>query len=51
MKTRITITLDEENLKLIENKLKENPTEFRNKSHFVESSVVRFLSSAKEGRE
>ena len=43
MKQRITITIDEKNLKLIEDKLKQNPIAFRNKSHFVESSVVRFL--------
>ena len=47
MKSRITITLDEKNLKLIEDKLKENPN-FRNKSHFVECSLIKFLKGGGE---
>lgn len=43
MKSRITITIDEKNLKLVENKLKQNPQQFRNKSHLVECSLIKFL--------
>lgn len=47
MKTRITITIDEQNLTQIENLLKENSARFRNKSHLVECSLIKFLSEEK----
>ncbi|MBS3094876.1 hypothetical protein J4474_04375 [Candidatus Pacearchaeota archaeon] len=43
MKTRISITIEENNLKLIEELLEKNPTAFRNKSHLVECSLIKFL--------
>ncbi|MEK6757988.1 MAG: hypothetical protein AABX88_02565 [Nanoarchaeota archaeon] len=42
MKQRISITIDEKKMKLVENLLKES-SKFRNKSHFIEYSLDRLL--------
>lgn len=41
MKQKISISIDEEKIKLIEEKLKEG--RFRNKSHIIEYSLDKFL--------
>ena len=42
MKQKLSITIDEEKIKLIEILLKEN-SKFRNKSHLIEYSLERVL--------
>lgn len=42
MKQRISITIDEKKMKLVENLL-ENDSRFRNKSHFIEYSLDKAL--------
>lgn len=45
MKQKISITIDEETLKLIENILKESrDAKFRNRSHVIEYSLRKFLN-------
>jgi len=41
MKQKISVSIDEEKIKLIEEKLKEG--RFRNKSHIIEYSLDKFL--------
>lgn len=43
MKQRISITIDEKNIKLIEVLLKKS-SRFRNKSHFIEYSLDKILN-------
>jgi len=45
MKQKISISIDEEKIKLIEEKLKEGV--FRNKSHLIEYSLNKFLQENK----
>jgi len=45
MKTKISISIEESTIKDIENKLNEGL--FRNKSHFIEFAVKRFLKQGK----
>ena len=42
-KQRISITLDEETLKLVEEALTKQDTSFRNRSHAIEFIVNKFL--------
>ena len=46
VKQKISITLDEETLKLIENALKSQ--DFRNRSHAIEFSINKMLSAKEE---
>jgi len=46
MKQKISISIEEEKIKLIENLLKHGL--FRNKSHIIEYSIDRFLESHKK---
>lgn len=46
MKQKITVTIDEEKVALIECMLKEG--KFRNKSHIIEYSLDKLLKEAKE---
>lgn len=43
MKTRISVTIDEEKVDLIDKVLKKGL--FRNKSHLIEYALVKFLTS------
>lgn len=43
MKQRISLTIDEQTLALIENALVKNPTQFRNRSHAVEAILTEAL--------
>ena len=45
MKQKISITMDEQTVKIIENLLKDG--QFRNRSHFVEYGLKRFLDENK----
>ena len=45
MKQKLSITIDEKTIKLIERILKEG--KYRNKSHFVEYSINKFLDGEK----
>lgn len=48
-KQKISITIDEKMLKLIENMLKEiNDGRFRNRSHVIEYSLRKFLEGTKD---
>jgi len=42
-KQRISITLDEETLELVEEILAKNDSEFRNRSHAIEFIIKKFL--------
>ena len=43
-KQRISITLDEKTLKLVEEALAKNDNEFRNRSHAIEFILTKFLA-------
>lgn len=43
MKQRISITLDEKTLELVEEALTQNQSQFRNRSHAIEFIVKKFL--------
>lgn len=47
MKQRISITIDEKKLRIIEELLKKN-SRFRNKSHFIEYSLDKTISEVRE---
>ena len=47
MKQKVSITLDEETLKLIEKTLKKKEKAFRNRSHVIEFSVNKVLEEGK----
>jgi Arc/MetJ-type ribon-helix-helix transcriptional regulator len=49
MKQKVSITLDEETLKLIEESLKSRA--FRNRSHVIEFSVNEILNGKEKGEE
>ena len=51
MKHRISITVDENTVLAIQDKLRVNSRSgiFRNKSHFIEYAVKRFLEEKKDG--
>jgi len=46
MKEKLSVTIDEENARLLEKLLDES--EFRNKSHIVEFAIVRLLEEIKK---
>ncbi|MFA7707566.1 MAG: ribbon-helix-helix domain-containing protein [Candidatus Pacearchaeota archaeon] len=48
MKQKISITIDEKQVKIIENLLKDS--QFRNRSHVIEHSLRRFLDETKEAK-
>ena len=47
MKHRISISVDEETIAMIQKKLREGRDVFRNKSHVVELAVKRFVEGEK----
>lgn len=48
MKQKISVTVEEDVLKLIEKRLKEKDKAFRNRSHVIEYSLNKFLENAEE---
>lgn len=46
MKTKVSISVDENLLKEVENRL--NDSAFRNKSHFIEIAIEKYLKEGKD---
>lgn len=49
MKIKVSISIDEETLKRIEEKLENQETLFRNKSHFIEHATQKLLREVNNG--